>query len=380
MTRPAARFELKADQTVHGGQRLTDHLLTGILCLDADFRIVYLNPACENLLELSASRCIGQLITDVCTLAVDEQALASDLTRTLGSGQPYTRREALLRVGLRDKAVDYSVSLLPAITADEATILLLEIQPIDRLLRISREESQIQQHQVARQLVRSVAHEVKNPLGGIRGATQLLVRQLKKLEQSHLLQYTDIVLAEVDRLRSLADTMLGSHTPPRLDPVNIHEPLERVRALILSEHPQLRIDRDYDLSLPELTGDRDQLIQVILNICRNAVQAMTEQTSPGAPRLYLRTRVQRLYTIHGRMHRQVLRVDIEDNGPGIPTDFIESIFYPMVTGRAHVVGLGLAIAQDIIHRHEGLIECQSEPGQTLFSLILPWRDTAASPC
>ena len=252
--------------------------------------------------------------------------------------------------------------------------ILLEIQPIDRLLRISREEAQVQQHQVARQLVRSVAHEVKNPLGGIRGATQLLLRKLRHHDDD-LSEYTDVILSEVDRLRNLADTMLGSNLPPCFGHVNIHEPLERVRTLLLSEQPRLHIVRDYDLSLPELVGDRDQLIQVLLNIGRNAVQALTEQAdSSQYPRLIFRTRVQRLFTIHGRLHRQVIRVDIEDNGPGIPPDFIESIFYPMVTGRAHGVGLGLAIAQDIIHRHEGLIECHSEPGRTIFSLFIPWQN------
>ena len=211
-------------------------------------------------------------------------------------------------------------------------------------------------------------------MGGIRGATQLLARSLPDGSVS---EFTDIIISEVDRLRTLADTMLGSRHLPSLQKVNTHEPLERVRSLILSQTKNtVQVIRDYDLSLPEVSADRDQMIQVMLNICVNAVQAISENPeifNDRDPKIVLRTRIQRMFNINGVLHRSVIRVDLEDNGPGIPADIVESVFYPMVTGRASVTGLGLSIAQNIVHQHGGMIECQSEPGCTVFSLFLPWE-------
>ncbi|MBL8322406.1 MAG: PAS domain-containing sensor histidine kinase, partial [Acinetobacter sp.] len=258
-------------------------------------------------------------------------------------------------------------------------LLLIELNQIDRMLKISKEENLIQQHQVARQLIRGVAHEIKNPLGGIRGATQLLARSLNDPQYA---EFTDIIISEVDRLRNLADTMLGSRQLPSYEPVNVHEPLERVRALIVNQtKKKIKITRDYDLSLPDVMADRDQLIQVMLNISVNAVQAMTENKeffSEHQPELILRTRIQRLVTINGVLKRSAVRIDIEDNGPGVPEEILESVFYPLVTGRAKGTGLGLSIAQNIMHQHNGMIVCQSVPGKTVFSLYLPWESDHAA--
>lgn len=354
---------------------MVDHMLTAVMQVSPTLTIEYMNPACEALLELSQVRAMGMPLLSLLHEQDDSFDTKAAILRTLHSGQPYTRREAQLRVGLRNKAVDYSVSLImdDQVRADEQR-LLIEIQPIDRLIRINRDEHLSQQHQVARQLVRGVAHEIKNPLGGIRGATQLLVRSLPEGSVS---EYTDIIISEVDRLKVLADTMLGSRVVPNMQPVNIHEPLERVRSLIMNQTGgHMQIKRDYDLSLPELPADRDQLIQVMLNISVNAVQAMTENVAAmqgRTPLLTLRTRIQRMFTINGVLNRSVIRVDIEDNGIGIAPDFIESVFYPMVTGRASGTGLGLSIAQNIIHQHGGLLECQSQAGCTVFSIYLVWE-------
>ena len=354
---------------------LVDHMLTAVMQVSPDLAIEYMNPACEALLELSQFRATGQSLLSVLYEHDGQFDTEAAVQRTLHTGQPYTRREAMLRVGLRDKAVDYSVSLI--IDDRPGAIdqrLLIEIQTIDRLIRISRDEHLVQQHQVARQLIRGVAHEIKNPLGGIRGATQLLARSLPDGSVS---EYTDIIISEVDRLKLLADTMLGSRQMPEMKTVNVHEPLERVRSLILSQTGgSVEVKRDYDLSLPEILADRDQLIQVMLNISVNAVQAMTENSKAmhnRPPKLTLRTRIQRMFTINGSLNRSVVRIDIEDNGPGIADDLIESVFYPMVTGRASGTGLGLSIAQDIIHQHRGLLECESKPGCTIFSLYLLWE-------
>jgi two-component system nitrogen regulation sensor histidine kinase GlnL len=354
---------------------MVDHMLTAVMQVSPELTIEYINPACEALLELSHIRATGHPLLSLLHEADDSFDTEAAILRTLHTGQPYTRREAQLRVGMRDKAVDYSVSLIiddrPG-AVDQR--LLVEIQPIDRLIRINRDEHLSQQHQIARQLVRGVAHEIKNPLGGIRGATQLLVRSLPAGSVS---EYTDIIISEVDRLKLLADAMLGSRHVPNMVPVNIHEPLERVRSLILNQTAgQVKVVRDYDLSLPELPADRDQLIQVILNISVNAVQAMTENTAAmhgRTPTLILRSRIQRMFTINGVLKRSVIRVDIEDNGTGISPDLIESVFYPMVTGRASGTGLGLSIAQNIVHQHGGLLECSSQSGSTVFSLYLLWE-------
>ncbi len=378
-------------------RHVLEHMLTAVMQVSTALEIEYMNPACEALLEMSCVRAVGINLLSVLSEPEETFNTHAALLTTLNTGQPYIRREAMLNVGLKDKAVDYSVTLVTATTTDQRDqhplnalslakhhtqqwvkkYLLIEIQPIDGLLRINRDEQLAQQYQIARQLVRGVAHEIKNPLAGIRGATQLLARTTP---DHSIKEYTDIILDEVDRLCILADTMLGSRQLPAFSKVNVHEPLERVRSLILSQtNNTVHIVRDYDLSLPEVNADRDQLIQVILNICVNAVQAMTENPeffanqSRQKPHLILRTRIQRLFNMHGILHRSVVRIDLEDNGPGISPDIIESVFYPMVTGRASGVGLGLSLAQNMIHQHGGVIECHSEAGRTVFSLSLPWQ-------
>lgn len=354
---------------------IIDHLATAVLIVNADLSVHYMNSSCETLFEISFLRIHNQPISQYVELNDSSFSFSQALHKTLDTAQPYTHREVLLSIGIKERYVDYTVSVLPNHSQQTQPLLLIEFQPIDRLLRISKEDLQDQQHQVTRQLIRGVAHEIKNPLGGIRGATQLLARNVK---DPHIHEYTEIIINEVDRLRNLADTMLGSRQLPSYEAVNIHEPLERVRSLVLSQTKnKVAVHRDYDLSLPEIVADRDQLIQVILNISVNAVQAMTENKAfytDQKPLLSFRTRIQRLVTIQGIHHRSTIRIDIEDNGPGIPPEIIESVFYPMVTGRANGTGLGLSIAQNIMRQHQGMIECHSEVGCTVFSLYLPWEN------
>ncbi|MCQ6262658.1 nitrogen regulation protein NR(II) [Alcanivorax sp. MM125-6] len=354
-------------------KRLLDHLRTAVMLLDGDLRVRYLNAAAEMLLSTSAARVLGQPLPDY---FFDDEEARSALKQCIEEGHPFTRREAKLNVAPGQQAmVDYSVS--PIHEPGQAMALLVEMQSLDRLLRITREEGLIHAHQATRALVRGVAHEIKNPLGGIRGAAQLLERALPDPE---LAEYTRVIIDEADRLRSVADRMLGPRKRPAFAPVNVHECLEHVRQLLLAEYPEgVALVRDYDVSLPDVTADRDQLIQVLLNLMRNAMQALLEAGTENA-RVVMRTRVLRQFTIGAQRHRLVLRVDIEDNGPGIPKDLQETIFYPMVSGRANGSGLGLSIAQSIISQHQGLIECESEPGRTLFSLLLPMEplDTTES--
>ncbi|MDX1803193.1 MAG: nitrogen regulation protein NR(II) [Alcanivorax sp.] len=353
---------LMSESNLH--KRLLDHLRTAVVMLDGSLRVRYLNPAAEMLLATSAARIIGQPLPDY---FFDDADAHAALQQCIIDEHPFTRREARLMVAPGHQVtVDYSVS--PIHEPGQPLCLLVELQSLDRLLRITREEALIHAHQATRALVRGVAQEIKNPLGGIRGAAQLLERALPEPD---LTEYTKVIIDEADRLRSVADRMLGPRKPPRFKPVNVHECLEHVRQLLLAEHPDgVAIARDYDISLPDVMADRDQLIQVLLNLIRNAMQALLESQTPAA-RIVMRTRVLRQFTIGAQRHRLVLRVDIEDNGPGIAEEIQETLFYPMVSGRANGSGLGLSIAQSIISQHQGLIECESEPGKTVFSLLLP---------
>ncbi|MED5389692.1 MAG: nitrogen regulation protein NR(II) [Pseudomonadota bacterium] len=348
--------------TLH--KRLLDHLRTAVIMLDHELQVRYLNPAAEMLLATSVSRALGQPLPDY--FFDDEEARVA-LRQCMQDEHPFTRREARLAVAPgHEITVDYSVS--PINEPGQPLCLLVEMQSLDRLLRITREEALIHAHQATRALVRGVAHEIKNPLGGIRGAAQLLERALPDPE---LTEYTKVIIDEADRLRTVADRMLGPRKPPEFKPVNVHECLEHVRQLLLAEHPEgVAIWRDYDISLPDVIADRDQMIQVLLNIIRNATQALLESHTEDA-RIVMRTRVLRQFTIGSQRHRLVLRVDIIDNGPGIAPDVQETLFYPMVSGRASGTGLGLSIAQSIISQHQGLIECESVPGKTVFSILLP---------
>lgn len=347
-------------------KRLLESLSTAVLLCDTDLVLQYINPAAESLLAVSLQRTRGLHLNQI-MVDLDEGSSVNAFQESVRSGHPFTKREAHIRVGLRELVVDYSVSLMQAPNTD--TQILIEIQPRDRLLRIAREEAMLASHQATRKLVRGVAHEIKNPLGGIRGAAQLLARELDSAE---LQEYTGIIIGEADRLRMLADRMLGSRRLPKPCSTNIHECIERVVALLSAEAGDaVSITRDYDPSLPDIQVDPDQLIQAFLNIGGNALQALKEHPGQQSPKLFFRTRPVRQFTIGARRHRVVLRIDIGDNGPGIPADIRSSIFYPMVSGRANGSGLGLAIAQDIIHSYNGLIECESGQGETIFSIYLP---------
>jgi two-component system nitrogen regulation sensor histidine kinase GlnL len=242
--------------------------------------------------------------------------------------------------------------------------LLIEFRHIDQQIKIEREERLNDQSQANRELIRNLAHEIKNPLGGIRGAAQLLDREL---ERPGLHEYTQVIMKEADRLQSLMDRLLTPHRLPQPAPLNIHEVLERVRSLILAEYPRgIAIRRDYDTSLPLLKGDKEQMIQVVLNIARNAAQAMK-----GAGQLAFRTRVARQMTLARKRYKHALVVDITDNGPGIPVDMRERLFYPLVSGREGGSGLGLTLAQTFVTQHGGTITFDSQPGKTTFTLLLP---------
>ncbi|QGW21094.1 nitrogen regulation protein NR(II) [Stutzerimonas degradans] len=351
---------------------LIENLTTAALLLDARLRLEYMNPAAEMLLAVSGQRSHGQFISELFT---ESPEALSALRQAVAEAHPFTKREATLTSATgQTLTVDYAVT--PILGSGE-TMLLLEVLPRDRLLRITKEEAQLSKQETTRMLVRGLAHEIKNPLGGIRGAAQLLARELP---DEHLQDYTEVIIEEADRLRNLVDRMLGSNRLPRLEMTNIHEVLEHVASLIEAEcQGSLVLVRDYDPSIPEILMDREQMIQAVLNIMRNAMQALAGQTELGLGRLTLRSRTVRQFTIGHIRHRLVARIEIIDNGPGIPAELQNTLFYPMVSGRPDGTGLGLAITQNIISQHQGLIECESHPGHTAFSIFLPLEQGAPCP-
>ena len=339
--------------------RILDHLLTAVVILDQKFQVLALNPAAESLLDTSAKRVVNQLIS----LVIPQTCLLTDLHRAYEQSQQLTRRETDLMINGAAVLVDYTIS---PIAPDQ---LLLEITPRDRVQRITREGTLIAQQETSRILVRGLAHEIKNPLGGIRGAAQLLARELL---DDGLREYTNVIIHEADRLRDLVDQMLGPRRPPQMAAVNIHEVLARVIQLIDAETGgKLTIQQDYDPSIPQIPGDVPRLQQAILNLVRNAMQAIVQVMPCCAGLITLRTRVVRQFTIGTQPHRLVCQLSVIDNGPGIAPDLMDSIFYPMVSTRPDGTGLGLSIAQSIIALHQGLIECRSQPGATIFDVFLP---------
>lgn len=343
---------------------ILDQLTTAVMALDPDLRVCYLNPAAQALLGTSDSRSAGHPVEEL--LQPDELDLFDRFRAVLEDGQSTTRRAVEFRT--RDGSAviaDLTVSVEPA-----SRHLIIEMQPINRLLRINRDDHSVFSQETSRLLVRGLAHEIKNPLGGVRGAAQLLEREL---DDEQLKEYTRVIIDEADRLKALVDRMLGPNREPQKSPVNVHSVLEHVIRLIDAETAgTIRFQRDYDPSLPPVPADESQLIQALLNILANAAQALERIPHPA---ITVRTRVTRRFTIGTRLHRIVLQIDITDNGPGIPPDMQDRIYFPMISGRPEGTGLGLAITQTIIGQHGGVIECESRPGRTCFSVFLPLEDT-----
>lgn len=335
-----------------------EYLATSVILLDEELRIIYLNPAAENLFDVSGKNLLGHPLQQVFT---HTEQLGSAMQQAIHNNASYIEHDLTLgspahgKLHLRCAATPLQFS---------KRYLLLEFHPIDRPLKLAREEQMLDQTQANRLLLRNLAHEIKNPLGGIRGAAQLLEQELEK---PALREYTQVIVQEADRLRSLMEKLLSPQNASHYSALNIHEVLERVRSVVLAEMPgDLKIQRDYDISLPALVGDKEQLIQAMLNIVRNAAQAMH-----GSGLIILRTRIARQVTLIKRRHRLAVMVQIIDNGPGIPPELQDKVFYPLVSGRADGHGLGLTLAQDFVSQHHGTIEFDSEPGRTRFTVMLP---------
>lgn len=345
----------------HSIQSIIDNLHSAVIVVNQDLCIEYLNPSAEMLLHVSQARAMGRTIKD---LINEDQDFYDRIEESLVTQHPFSMYEIELTTQTSQlQVMDFMAS--PIEYRDTGKYLLLEFVSRGRFYKFIQKENLLSQNEASRSLLRGLAHEIKNPLGGLRGAAQLLERELKS-EQDH--EFTNIIIREADRLKSLVDKMLGPSSTPDITQLNLHKVLEHVRQLVQAENNTIKFIADYDPSLPDLDGDESMLIQAILNITRNAAR---EVNTDGE--IIFRTRPLRNYTISHTSYPLVAKIDIIDNGPGIPEDLKETLFLPMVTGRAEGTGLGLSIAQTLINQHNGLIECTSTPGETIFTLLLPLR-------
>ena len=339
---------------------LLNSLVTAIILLDENLCVSLVNASAESLLHVSAAQISGNSLDQ---FVLKSDGLIESLQAALDKGQPFTARDIHLQLpeSLIER-IDLTVT-----NFEGPRGLLLEMHPTSRLNAISQNSSLESQQETTRNLVRGLAHEVKNPLGGIRGAAQLLDRALPNEE---LQEYTQIIIAEADRLRDLVDRMLGPWQLLSMKPIIIAEIADRVINILKVEFgPEITWVRDYDPSLPTVEGDHDQLIQAVLNVARNACEALGETNSP---KISIKTRVNRQFTIRNKRHKSVLQLDISNNGPSIEAKFLEQIFFPMISTRANGSGLGLSITQNIISRHEGSVQVASKTGTTTFSIFLPF--------
>ena len=349
---------------------LLDALAVGLVLLDTQLNVLYANVAAQGLLGFSLRQSRG---ASLAVLLAGSQELIALLQRALADGKSCAAHELeLATLGALPAAaapglIDVTVTPLEG-RAGEAR-LLLEVVDARARARLARETEQRTSVDGGRLMVRQLAHEIKNPLGGLRGAAQLLERELP---DPALREYTTVIINEADRLCGLVDAMVGPASPPRKERASIHEVCEHVYQLLRSEAPPgVRIERDYDPSVPEGRFDRNEIIQALLNIARNALQALS-----GSGRLVLRTRALSNHSIGTRRHRLLACVQVEDDGPGVPEELRRTLFLPLVTSRDAGSGLGLSVAQDMVRRHRGTLEFESRPGHTVFSMLLPLEDAA----
>jgi two-component system nitrogen regulation sensor histidine kinase GlnL len=348
--------------------RSLDLLATAVVILDQELRVVHINQPAEVLFGASSRLLEGSYLLEVLDVAEEVEEMLNQASSQMFESK---RLQCDWQLPMRGSVeLDSTVSVH---LEEEGVVLSLELREIAQQRKADREVHQADLTYANKELLRNLAHEIKNPLGGVRGAAQLLDRELPSDE---LREYTQVIIKEADRLQGLVDQMLAPHRRLRvMESVNIHEVCERVRSLMLAEFPTgLVIKRDYDVSIPDLRGDREQLIQVVLNVVRNAAEALA-----GEGEIVLCSRIARQVTISKKRCRLALDLHVIDNGPGIPEELRERVFYPLVSGRPQGHGLGLTLAQSYVHQHGGLIDVESRPGRTDFLIRIPIANGATTP-
>ena len=340
-----------------------DLLATLVTVVRMDGEVIFANAALEDVMGIPRRVIEGSPLSNYFT---ETQAFENAMQGAHSNAFATLRYDAHLRRPSQDP-LPVHVIVAPTDMPGE---VLVELLPLEQQTRQDRESRLIDQAQANKELIRNLAHEIKNPLGGIRGAAQLLQMEV---ESKDLIEYTQVIIHEADRLQLLVDRLLAPHRRPHVvGDVNIHEVCERVRSLIMAEFPKgLRMVRDYDTSIPEFRGDREQLIQAVLNIVHNAAQALADRIVEGDAEIILRTRINRQVTFGKQRYRLALELHVIDNGPGIPLDIKDRLFFPLVSGRDGGSGLGLNLAQTFVQQHHGLIECDSLPGRTDFKILIP---------
>ena len=346
-------------------KKILDNLAMAVFLVDENLCVKYLNPAAEEVVGTGVRHAMNRSLSEF--LQDQDGNLIEHIKHCMQTGHTLTQREVTMkRANGGEQIIDCAVT--PMLAKDEQTICMLEVKQVDRMVRISREEHLLAETQATQHMLRGLAHEIKNPLGGLRGAAQLLSDELPK---DSLREYTDVIINEADRLRKLVDRMFGPNITPTKKRLNVHDVLEHIRHLALAETPSgVEFKIDYDPSIPEINADRDLLVQAILNIVRNAVCAVND-VNDTTGEVTLKTRVLRQFTIGEVMHRLVIQISVIDNGIGIEESLKPQIFFPMVSGSEEGIGLGLSISQNVVNLHDGLIEFDSLPGHTEFRILLP---------
>ena len=341
-----------------------DLLATPIAVIEGEGRISFVNAALEDVMGMSRRSLMSAYLPD---FFADPQPLKNALIGARSNEFAALRYEAMLNRLHHGDSLPVHMIVAPSDRAEE---VIIELLPVEQQTRQEREERLLEQALANKELIRNLAHEIKNPLGGIRGSAQLLEMEL---DNKDLTEYTQVIIHEADRLQTLVDRLLAPHRRPHVvGDVNIHEVCERVRSLILAEFPKgLKVVRDYDTSIPEFRGDREQLIQTVLNISHNAAQALSDRIAQGDGQITFKSRILRQVTFGKQRYRLALELHVIDNGPGVPDSIKDRIFFPLISGREGGSGLGLTLAQTFVQQHHGMIECDSEPGRTDFKILIP---------